>query len=939
VALKYDLQRVGPFGFQDLCAAVASRVLGAHVRPMGRGRDGGRDLLTTDPVRWSDHVVWAGRTVFQVKHKDALTSPGGDATWAWTEVRKELNAWADNPKQRSTVPDQLVFVTNVPLTPPDGSGGYDRVVANIEKWFADLDNDDAENALDGQQRIDARHARVARRDRMSAVRAWKILDGYHLEGWLDAYRDVRLAFEGFLTVGDVLADLSRFAVSLSEAELSPALKQHARWALINERNIYFDEAGADTKPFPIEAVIVDLPVHSKREEGPHHVTQYVLDRGDRVLRPSLAANAKPRHLIVAGAPGNGKTTISKFIVHAYRAAWLGEDDGLGDELRKAVAGTERALAGIGRPMPANRRWPLRIDLAKFSNAKATDADYTLLTFIAQTLSNQAASGRVTKSVLAPWLKTWPTLLMLDGLDEVTEPTVRKGLVADIEAFVAEAENDDADMLVVVTTRPTGYQDELSPAMFERLDLSNLAIDDALRYGRLVAGVRVPNDEIRRSAVIDLLEEAAADDTLQRLLRTPLQVLIMSIVAESSKRFAPSRYQLFNGYYATVEQRERDKATGLATLIRDHHQEVLDLHRRVGLLLQKRAETATGAESLLSPEDLRGTAWNVLADAGYNPSDGDRALLDRIIEAATHRLVLLTPHPDGGFGFDVRSLQELMAALALTTGTLAEALPRLRAIGASPHWRNTFLFAAGRYFAEPQPHQKDAVTELIVTLDADAPERLSRTLPVGPEVALEVIDDGMATEPKYLHQLIEHALSALSGPEPTDVSYFARMLMSTAGKSDAARGLVADGLRRALGGTWVARETAEAVQRNILELAKDEPSPDPNIIGLSQVRRDPGRALPPEPTADWDSFWETIRTLSEDSTADALEWVGATLQQLAKSGFTSPMNPDLQIYLADGDVAFVADEALGHVASASSLLVASLRSNIGPTMWRQPVSGL
>lgn len=59
------------------------------------------------------------------------------------------------------------------------------------------------------------------------------------------------------------------------------------------------------------------------------------------------------------------------------------------------------------------------------------------------------------------------------------------------------------------------------------------------------------------------------------------------------------------------------------------------------------------------------------------------LLDQIVTAATHRLVLITPQPGGGDGYDVRSLQEMMAALALTTGTVEEAVPTLRKIGASP----------------------------------------------------------------------------------------------------------------------------------------------------------------------------------------------------------------------------------------------------------------
>jgi len=345
----------------------------------------------------------------------------------------------------------------------------------------------------------------------------------------------------------------------------------------------------------------------------------------------------------------------------------------------------------------------------------------------------------------------------------------------------------------------------------------------------------------------LLHAASREESLQRLLRTPLQVLIKTIIAESAREFSPSRYGLFWGYYKTIEQRERNKPLGSSRLIRDHVAEVLDLHRRAGLLLQRRAETAAGADSLLTPGDLRDIAWQVLSDAGYKPSNDDAPLLDKIVDAATHRLVLLTPQHAGGLGFDVRSLQELMAALAVTTGTIEDAVPRLRRIVASPHWRNTFLFAAGRYFSEPQPHQKQAVTDLVLNLDQDAPERLGAIFPVGPQLAAEMIDDGMASEPRYLHSLIEHALSALHHPEAFNEATYTRTLMAAAEASPAARQLVADGLRKALGSTSVPRKAAERVLQQIGVLGTQTPT-RPGVLALTSVKRDPNRGLPAEPRA-------------------------------------------------------------------------------------------
>jgi hypothetical protein len=719
---------------------------------------------------------------------------------------------------------------------------------------------------------------------------------------------------------------------------SRALKRHARWALTNERKIYFDEAGADPKGFPVEEVVIDLPVRLHATGEQDNVIRYG-DRGDRVLRPSLAAVDKPRHLVVVGAPGNGKTTVSKFLVHAYRAVWLAEDKDLGDEHRKTVTATAAALVAMGRQPPAHRRWPLRVDLAQFAVEKATDPDFTLLTFMAQTLSKQSPADRVSKAALDQWLRAWPSFLILDGLDEVSEPSVRKGLIADVEAFVDEAESDDCDLLVVVTTRPTGYTDDLSADVFARVDLDDLPLTAALEYGRRVTQMRVPGDSARRDGVMALLRTAAGEEPLQRLLRTPLQVLIMTIIAESAREFSPSRYGLFWGYYKAIEQRERNKLLGSSRLIRDHPAEVLDLHRRAGLLLQRRAETAAGADSLLTPGDLRDIAWQVLADAGYKPSDADAPLLDKIVDAATHRLVLLTPQHDGGLGFDVRSLQELMAALAVTTGTIEDAVPRLRRIAASPHWRNTFLFAAGRYFSEPQPHQKQAVTDLVLDLDSHAPDRLGLVFPVGPQLAAEIIDDGMASEPRYLHRLLGYTLTALRHPEAFDDAAYARTLMTAAHGGETLRVLVAGGLREALGGTSVPRNAAGRVLQQVGMLAARVATGPGVLAALTAVKRDPGKALPPDPSSDWDALQETLTVLAEPGTRTVLDLVAALLRQLAETPLRPPPRwaEDLQVYLSDPDVAAVVEQALVHVADAEPLLIALIRHAVMSSLWRQPLN--
>lgn len=938
--MRYDLQRLGALGFQDCAAALAIKTLGAKVRPMGPGPDGGRDMLANGVILWSagerhGRDSWDGTTVFQVKHKATLGRPTTDATWLWGQIRDELDKWADPDGGRGPVPHFFVFVTNVRLTPAAG-GGFDTVTQRVQRYLDDLNDESAEDHLDGSAKEDARHERQARRDRMRRLRAWRIWDGNQIDGLLDAHADVRRAFDGFLTAGDVLANLSRSSTSLEDSELAPALKAHARWALINERNIYFDEGGAEPKGFPLERVVIDLPVLVNGSETPGRMIRHALRRANHILRPSISALDKPRHLVIIGAPGNGKTTVSKFLVHAYRAAWLGEDPDLGDEQKAAVQGTASALANMDLAIPTHRRWPLRVDLARFALEKATDSEYTLVSWIAETLSKQVAAKAVPKWALWPWFKSWPSVLVLDGLDEVTEPNVRKGLVSNIVAFASEAEANDVDMLLVVTTRPNGYAGDMPESLFERVDLADLSIEDALIYGRMVTRIRIQDDETRRTGIETLLSQATKQEALRHLMRTPLQVLIMTIIAETAHQFAPDRFGLFWGYYKTILAREQVKPLGAASLLRNHAPQILDLHCRAGLLLQQRSETAAGSDSVLSADDLNDIAWHVLDAADFQPSTVDAGLLSDIVTAATNRLVLLAPQPGGGFGFDVRSLQELMAAMELTTGTPEEVIPRLRRIAASPHWRNTFLFSCGRYFSEPQPAPHQAITDLVLSIDDDAPERLSAIVPVGPRIALEIVDDGMASRiPKWLNRFMSHALTALQAPEPDDLNQFTLMLMRASTINPTVRSLIADGLRDALGGDYWVRDCAANVQRAISRLADQTKAPGA-VIGLATVKRDPSRTLPTDPLADWDGFWNTINSYAGVADDDALNAMAKLLESVAKSGMRAGWETELHSYLSDPDLALIAEEAIAHVAAATPLLVVSLRHYVMPLLWRRPI---
>jgi hypothetical protein len=247
---------------------------------------------------------------------------------------------------------------------------------------------------------------------------------------------------------------------------------------------------------PLDKIAVDLPVRGRSAGEPARAVAYVLDRGEHVLKHSIATVDKPRQVVLTGAPGNGKTTVTRFLVQSYRAAMLAGTTNLSEDHKEAIAGTAAKLTRLHRRLPTHRRWAVRVDLAEFAKGYVADERNSPMAFIARQVTSQGYTRKLEPWQLKAWMAAWPWFVALDGLDEVSEPLVRKWVIGCVHEFVADAEADDADLFCLITTRPSGYVDEMSSSQFDRLDLTDLTTSEALAYGHLVAEIGLRADTAR-----------------------------------------------------------------------------------------------------------------------------------------------------------------------------------------------------------------------------------------------------------------------------------------------------------------------------------------------------------------------------------------------------------------------------------------------------------
>jgi hypothetical protein len=245
------------------------------------------------------------------------------------------------------------------------------------------------------------------------------------------------------------------------------------------------------------------------------------------------------------------------------------------------------------------------------------------------------------------------------------------------------------------------------------------------------------------------------------MRSPLQVTIMAALVESRGQTPQDRWSLFKQYYDVFCNREAEKETPTSRVLRERRQDVDAIHRRVGLLLQTESERPGATESRLPMSRFIHVVRSRLSEEGYEGNELETST-DEIINAAVARLVFLV-NIDESITFEIRSLQEFMAAEALMDGTDAVIQERLSAIAPSIHWRNVFLFAAGHCFTVRQS-LRDTICSVCDQLNEHNNDPLVGATLAGSRLACDILVEGVARlQPKYAHQLLRIAARLMSMP--------------------------------------------------------------------------------------------------------------------------------------------------------------------------------
>jgi hypothetical protein len=734
LSVDYPLENLGPEKFQQFCQALLVREFGnLQCFPVAQ-RDGGRDA-----VSYLHGPTTGGYAVFQVKFvRNPLAVPDVHR-WLTDTIRGEIPAIAKLVPNGAT---HYYLLTNVPGTAHFPGGSIDKVQAILREnvavpahcWWRD----------DLCRRLDS---------------AW----------------NVKWTYPELMTGPDLLRVLLDQRFSDSDSRRALAIRTFLAEQKASDSQVKFKQVELHND---LMDLFVDIPLtatprlhrrarRSSAPTGTSYVEQDVIWYIDEAGSPVRAAenvgagaadlilgraNIENAWVVLEGAPGQGKSTISQFVCQAHRLQLLG---------------------GLGARWPLEARdWPARLpfkvdlrDLAvwlgkrnPFSPDESLAGEQwrpSLEAFLAALVRNLSGGGTFDISDLHQVFQSSSVLLVFDGLDEVADIPRRREVVDELLRGLKRLESIALSMQVIVTSRPAAFAN--SPGMpehtFVYLQMANLNRVTINAYAEKWLDARKLQGR-ERAEVKAILREKLDQSHLRDLARNPMQLtILLSLIHSLGPSLPEKRTALYDEYIKLFFSRESEKSS----IVREHRELLLDIHRYLAWTLQAEAEQQ-GGDGSVTEERLMVLLKDYLIREGRSAHHADE-----LFAGMVERVVALVQRVQGTYEFEVQPLREYFAARFLyetapysppgkeQTGTKPD---RFDALVRNFYWLNVARFYAGCF-------SKGELLALVDRLDELVKDEYFRRISHPRTFAATLLSDWVfAQHPKAMQQVVSLVLDGL-----------------------------------------------------------------------------------------------------------------------------------------------------------------------------------
>ncbi len=417
------------------------------------------------------------------------------------------------------------------------------------------------------------------------------------------------------------------------------------------------------------------------------------------------ALAADRRLVVLGDPGSGKTTLLRYLALLYARDQAESARRVGQHLGLDESGMPifLPLRGVGRFLAEHH-----------PRDDGTQGHELLLRFLGQMLQGERIT--VPTEFFDQWLQSGRAVVLLDGLDEVADPELRRRVSRLTDAFTRAYPL----CRYVVSSRIVGYTEisQLSEG-YAITRIRDFTLDDIntflTQWHRLVAiGQQGPGPAAEATAARQtgrLLDSIAQNDRVRELAINPLMLTVIALVHRDRVKLPDRRAELYQEAVEVLLGKWDDARGVQDLLVLDGRK--LDISDRRLILQQVALHMHEGAIKEIETAPLR----ELLAEQlGAGADEREReAAVTRFLDVIQQRTGLLIARAEGAFAFSHLTFQEYLAALAIADRD--DYLDYSLARAGDEWWREVILLEAGYLSTQG----KDRTTRLIRALAAKKEE--------------------------------------------------------------------------------------------------------------------------------------------------------------------------------------------------------------------------
>ena len=430
---------------------------------------------------------------------------------------------------------------------------------------------------------------------------------------------------------------------------------------------------------------------------------------------TMPLSIRTSRIILEGAPGQGKSTVTQFLCQIHRIRLLGKLDELNtipDHIKYSPI-----------------RIPFKLDLRDYATWLAgRDPFYigkqtgnkkpkhqSLERFLTMHIRRHSGGLSVNQDLLMEFLERSHVVIVLDGFDEVADVAIRKQIVDEVCHAAERIEVRSKSVQFIITSRPAAFSSSVGFQEDEwtHLKLNDLRPSNIKRYkDKWTRAQSVNGEEVR--LISEILEKKLEQPHFRDLARNPMQLaILLHLIHVQGVALPENRTALYKEYMNQFFDREAAKSN----IVRDNRELLLSIHGALAWALHAQVEAGSGS-GRMSEAALRERVKEFLETEGHRTDLID--LVGQLMRGTVERIGALVSRVSGTFEFEVQPLREYFAALHLhetspysppgqeRKGTRSD---RFEALAQSSFWTNVTRFFCGFYDKGELSSLVDAITDL------------------------------------------------------------------------------------------------------------------------------------------------------------------------------------------------------------------------------------